>query len=61
MARRSITKTNCENCRNKIMKTLMEDATANEKYIEHRKYQNEDEDAPTITKLVRRLLSLQIS
>lgn len=37
---------NCENCRDDIMKTPMNDATANEKYIEFRKYSNENDDAP---------------
>jgi len=31
----------------------MDDATPNEKYIEFREYSNKDEDAPTVTKLVR--------
>jgi len=31
----------------------MDNATANEKYIEFRECPNEDEDAPTMTKLVR--------
>jgi len=53
VAQRSIAKSNCENCRNDMMKTPMDNATANEKYIEFREYPNEDEDAPTVTKLVR--------
>jgi len=53
VAQRSIVKSNCENCRNDMMKTPMDNATANEKYIEFREYPNEDEDAPTVTKLVR--------
>jgi len=36
-----------------MMKTPMDDATTNEKYIEFREYPNPDEDAPTVTKLVR--------
>lgn len=31
----------------------MDESTANEKYIEFREYSNKDEDAPTVTKLVR--------
>ncbi|KAL6417417.1 hypothetical protein ACFW04_012762 [Cataglyphis niger] len=50
---RCVAKTNCENCRNIIMKTSMGDATENEKYLEFREYQNIDEDAPTVTKLIR--------
>lgn len=53
VARRSIGKSNCENCRDDMMKTPMDDATANEKYIEFREYANENDDAPTVTKLVR--------
>lgn len=53
VARRSIAKSNCEHCRNDMMKTPMDKSTANEKYIEFREYPNEDEDAPTVTKLVR--------
>lgn len=53
IARKSFAKTNCENCRNNMMKTPMDDVTENEKYIELREYPNPDEDAPTITKLVR--------
>jgi len=34
------------------MKTPMNDATENEKYIEFREYSN-SEDAPTVTKLIR--------
>ncbi|EZA48411.1 hypothetical protein X777_13811 [Ooceraea biroi] len=52
VARRSITKSNCNYCRNDMMKTPMDESTENEKYIEFRKYPNEDEDAPTVTKLV---------
>lgn len=36
-----------------MLKTPMEDATPNEKYIEYREYPNADEDAPIVTKLVR--------
>lgn len=36
-----------------MMKTPMDESTENEKYIEFREYENEDEDAPTVTKLVR--------
>lgn len=53
VARRSIAKSNCDHCRNDMMKTPMDESTANEKYIEFREYPNEDEDAPTVTKLVR--------
>ncbi|XP_067212770.1 uncharacterized protein [Linepithema humile] len=53
VARRSIAKTNCDNCRNIMMKTPMDYATENEKYIEFREYPNIDEDAPTVTKLIR--------
>lgn len=35
------------------MKTPMDAATENEKYIEFREYPNIDEDAPTVTKLIR--------
>jgi len=35
------------------MKTPMDKSTANEKYIEFREFPNTDEDAPTVTKLVR--------
>lgn len=35
------------------MKTPMDKSTVNEKYIEFREYPNADEDAPTVTKLVR--------
>ncbi|KAL6417666.1 hypothetical protein ACFW04_012589 [Cataglyphis niger] len=48
-----VAKTNCENCRNIIMKTSMGDATENEKYLEFREYLNIDEDASTVTKLIR--------
>jgi len=53
VARRSITKSNCDDCRNAMMKTPMDEFTANEKYIEFREYPNTDEDAPTVTKLIR--------
>jgi len=53
VARQSIAKSNCEHCRNDMMKTPMDESTANEKYIEFREYPNKDEDAPTMTKLVR--------
>jgi len=53
IARKTIVKTNCENCRDVMMKTPMDDATENEKYIEFREYSNSDEDAPTVTKLIR--------
>ena len=52
IARRNIIKNNCDNC-NEIMKTPMDESTANEKYIEYREYSNENEDAPTVTKLIR--------
>ncbi|XP_070171046.1 uncharacterized protein [Polyergus mexicanus] len=57
VARRSIAKSNCNHCRNDMMKTPMDESTANEKYIEFREYLNEDEDAPTVTKLVRPITS----
>lgn len=53
IARRSIAKTKCENCRNYMMKTPMDKAAENEMYIEFREYPNADEDAPTVTKLIR--------
>lgn len=53
MARRCIQKNNCDDCRATMSKTPMDDATSNEKYIEYREYPNADEDAPTVTKLVR--------
>lgn len=53
VARKSIEKTKCDKCRNIMMKTPMDDTTANEKYIEFREYLNPDEDAPIVTKLVR--------
>lgn len=53
VARRSITKTNCDNCRDIMMKTPMDDVTEDEKYIEYREYTNKDEGAPTVTKLIR--------
>ncbi|KAL6423073.1 hypothetical protein ACFW04_010507 [Cataglyphis niger] len=53
VARRCIEKSNCQNCRATMLKTPMEDATPNEKYIEYREYPNIDEDAPTVTKLTR--------
>jgi len=53
VARRNIAKSNCDHCRNDMMKTPMDESAANEKYIEFREYLNEDEDAPTVTKLVR--------
>jgi len=53
IARRSIAKTNCDNCRDIMMKTPMDDTTENEKYIEFREYSNIDEDAPIVTKLIR--------
>ena len=54
VAQRSLKKTKCENCRNDMMKTPMDDATANEKYIEYREYSDsDDEDAPTVKKLIR--------
>lgn len=52
-ARRCFEKTNCKNCRDVMMKTPMDDQTANEKYIEFREYSNTDEDAPAVTKLIR--------
>lgn len=36
-----------------MVKTSMDKSTANEKYIQFREYPNADEDAPTVTKLVR--------
>lgn len=36
-----------------MMKTPMDAAIENEKYIEFREYPNIDEDAPTVTKLIR--------
>lgn len=53
VARRSVAKSNCDNCRNIMMKTPMDNPTSNEKYVEFREYQNADEDAPTVTKLTR--------
>jgi hypothetical protein len=53
VARKSIAQTKCDNCRNIMMKTPMDDATANEKYIELREFSNSDEDAPSVTKLIR--------
>ncbi|XP_026830028.1 uncharacterized protein LOC113563103 [Ooceraea biroi] len=53
IARRSVAKTKCDNCRNCMMKTPMDSAAENEMYIEFREYPNADEDAPTVTKLVR--------
>lgn len=53
VVRRSITKSNCDDCRNVMMKTPMDECTVNEKYIEFREYENIDEDAPTVIKLVR--------
>lgn len=53
IARRSVAKTKCDNCRNYMMKTPMDNAAENEMYIEFREYPNADEDAPTVTKLVR--------
>ncbi|XP_025163603.1 uncharacterized protein LOC112590642, partial [Harpegnathos saltator] len=53
VARRCIEKNDCNYCRQIMLKTPMEDVTANEKYIEYREYPNADEDAPIVTKLVR--------
>jgi len=53
VTRRCIERNNCQNCRATMLKTPMEDATPNEKYIEYREYSNADEDAPTVTKLAR--------
>lgn len=53
IARQSVAKSKCENCRNYMMKTPMDNATENEMYIEFREYPNADEDAPTVTKLIR--------
>lgn len=53
VARRSIEKSNCDQCRNIMMKTPMDMLASNEKYIEFREYQNADEDAPIVTKLIR--------
>lgn len=53
VARRCIKRNKCEKCRETMLKTPMEDATPNETYIEYREYLNADEDAPTVTKLVR--------
>jgi len=53
IARQSVVKTKCDNCRNCMMKTPMDNVTENEIYIEYREYPNADEDAPTITKLIR--------
>jgi len=36
-----------------MMKTPMDESTANDKYIKYREYANEDEDAPIVTKLIR--------
>jgi len=35
------------------MKTPMDNTAENEMYIEYREYPNADQDAPTVTKLVR--------
>lgn len=51
VACRSIKKSNCDKCRNNMIKTPMDEETSNEKYIEFREYPNIDEDAPTVTKL----------
>lgn len=53
VARRCIERNDCLNCRATMLKTPMEDATPNEKYIEYSEYPNADEDAPTVTKLAR--------
>jgi hypothetical protein len=53
IARQSIAKTKCDNCRNCMMKTPMDNAAENEMYIEFREYPDADEDAPTVTKLIR--------
>lgn len=53
VARRCFEKNDCNNCRAVMLKTPMEQATSNERYIEYREYPNADEDAPTVTKLVR--------
>lgn len=53
VARRCFERNDCENCREIMLKTPMEDATPNERYIEYREYPNADEDAPTVTKLAR--------
>lgn len=50
VAQRYIERNNYQNCRATMLKTPMENATLNEKYIE---YPNADEDAPTVTKLAR--------
>lgn len=60
VAQRCIEKNNCENCRTTMLKTPMEDATPNERYIEYCEYPNADKDAPTVTKLTR-LTSLFIN
>lgn len=52
VARRSIEKSNCDQCRNIMMKSPMDMLASNEKYIEFREYQNADEDAPIVTKLI---------
>lgn len=44
---------NCDNCCDNMLKTPMNDAIVNEKYIQFREYPNEDEDASTVTKLMR--------
>jgi len=36
-----------------MTKTPMDNTTANKIYIEHYEYENEDKDAPTVTKLMR--------
>ena len=40
-------------CRSCMMKTPMDNLAENEMYIEFREYPNADEDAPTVTKLIR--------
>lgn len=53
VARRCFEKTNCNECRTAMLKTPMDDASANEKYIEYHEYPNIDEDAPAVIKLAR--------
>lgn len=52
-AYKTIDNMNCNHCRDVMLKSPMEEATDNEIYTREREYENENEDAPGVTKLKR--------
>lgn len=53
VAHKIIANSNCDLCRNVVLKIPMEDATENEIYTHAKEYKNQDEDAPSVSKLKR--------